>query len=715
MGTHPIFESDFDCLTEMTSSPETFRAIRDRILKVNPSLADKARTDGSISDQSVLINYSNLAQYHIYPIACQFLTKPKMPVLVDELVLVTKVLNERISTADVDLFVAYSGLANKTGSKIWSEYGHFCRWFNTIRVQVIKAFDDSRLPEQLVANPSKSDARLVNQQKRTMANLSPDEKYNLITRNLEEVVGEEDIKKVLAERNVKVYWGTATTGKPHIAYFVAMSKIADFLRADCEVTILFADLHACLDNMKAPWELINYRVEYYKECIIGMLESIGVPLEKLKFVKGTDYQLSKEYTMDAYKLSTIVTEKDAKKAGAEVVKQSDAAPLSGLLYPGLQALDEEYLKVDVQFGGVDQRKIFMYARENLPKLGYAKRAHLMNPMVPGLTGSKMSSSEVDSKIDLQDPPSQIKKKLKKAFCEEGNIENNGPLAFTKHVLFGVSGTFDLVRPEEWGGNKTYTNYADLEKDFASKEVHPGDLKNSVGEAINNLLAPIIKNFDNDEIRALTEAAYSTKKPDAKPKKEKKKHNKRPEGLEPREKKPQKPKEPEVVLPVDVSRLYMKVGKIVNCEKHPDADALYLETIECGEEKPRQVISGLVRHIPLDEMQNRMVVLLCNLKPAKMRGIVSEAMVMCASTPDKVEILAPPEGAEPGDLVTVAGYEGKPDDVIKPTNKKAVSVFEQVAPDLKTNAACEATYKGVVWEVKGKGKIMAQSLTEVQIK
>ena len=115
-------------------------------------------------------------------------------------------------------------------------------------------------------------------------------------------------------------------------------------------------------------------------------------LKKLKLVRGTDYQLTPKYTMDAYKLSTIVTEKDAKKAGAEVVKQSDAAPLSGLIYPGLQALDEEYLGVDVQFGGVDQRKIFMYARENLPKLGYAKRAHLMNPMVPGLTGTKMSNS-----------------------------------------------------------------------------------------------------------------------------------------------------------------------------------------------------------------------------------------------------------------------------------------------------------------------------------
>ena len=66
----------------------------------------------------------------------------------------------------------------------------------------------------------------------------------------------------------------------------------------------------------------------------------------------------------------------------------------------------------------------------------------------------------------------------------------------------------------------------------------------------------------------------------------------------------------------------------------------------------------MRHIPLEEMQNRLVVLLCNLKPAKMRGIVSEAMVMCASTPEKVEILAPPPGAVPGDLVTVAGYEGR---------------------------------------------------------
>jgi len=168
-------------------------------------------------------------------------------------------------------------------------------------------------------------------------------------------------------------------------------------------------------------------------------------------------------------------------------------------------------------------------------------------------------------------------------------------------------------------------------------------------------------------------------------------------------------------PVDVSRLSMKVGKIIECVKHPDADALYLEKIECGEAKPRQVISGLVKHIPIEQMQNRPVVILCNLKPAKMRGIMSEAMVMCASTPEKVEILTPPAGAAPGDMVTVPGFEGTPDELIKPTNKKVVSIFEQVAPELKTNGKMEACYKGVAWEVKGKGAVTAQSLVNVQVK
>uniref|UniRef100_A0A671U981 Tyrosine--tRNA ligase n=1 Tax=Sparus aurata TaxID=8175 RepID=A0A671U981_SPAAU len=502
--------------------------------------------------------------------------------------------------------------------------------------------------------------------------LSPDEKLNLITRNLQEVLGEEKVKQVLQERELKVYWGTATTGKPHVAYFVPMSKIADFLKAGCEVTILFADLHAYLDNMKAPWELLELRVKYYEQVIKAMLESIGVPLDKLKFVKGTDYQLSREYTLDVYRLSSMVTEHDAKKAGAEVVKQVEHPLLSGLLYPGLQALDEEYLKVDAQFGGVDQRKIFTLAEKYLPSLGYAKRAHLMNPMVPGLTGAKMSSSEEESKIDLLDTKEDVKKKLKKAFCEPGNIQNNGVLSFVKYVVFPLRGEFCVKRDPKWGGDKIYTDFEEVEKEFAEETIHPGDLKASVEVALNQLLEPIRKKFESPELRKLTNSAYPIW------------HN---IGCQ----------QPYVTAGGDndelaPSRLDIRVGKIVSVEKHPDADSLYLEKIDVGEAEPRTVVSGLVAYISQEDLQDRMVLVLCNLKPQKMRGIESQAMLLCASIegePRRVEPLDPPEGSSPGEQVFVEGYEnGKPDDKLNPKKK----VWEKLQVDLKISDECVAQWK-----------------------
>ena len=78
---------------------------------------------------------------------------------------------------------------------------------------------------------------------------------------------------------------------------------------------------------------------------------------------------------------------------------------------------------------------------------------------------------------------------------------------------------------------------------------------------------------------------------------------------------------------------MRVGKIVSAEKHPDADSLYIEQIDVGDEDgPRQIISGLANHIPLETMAGRNVVVICNLKPSKMRGVVSEGMILAASAP-----------------------------------------------------------------------------------
>ncbi|XP_058463939.1 aminoacyl tRNA synthase complex-interacting multifunctional protein 1 isoform X2 [Malaya genurostris] len=164
-------------------------------------------------------------------------------------------------------------------------------------------------------------------------------------------------------------------------------------------------------------------------------------------------------------------------------------------------------------------------------------------------------------------------------------------------------------------------------------------------------------------------------------------------------------------PIDVGRLDMRVGKIVEVSRHPDADSLYLEKIDCGESSPRTIISGLVKFVPVDEMQNRLVVVLCNLKPAKMRGILSEGMVMCASSAEKVEILTPPEGSVPGDLVHVEGFTRAPDSVMNPKKK----IFETVAPDLHTNDQLIACYKQGAFMIPGKGVVKAQTLKNVAVK
>ncbi|XP_018611679.2 aminoacyl tRNA synthase complex-interacting multifunctional protein 1-like [Scleropages formosus] len=163
--------------------------------------------------------------------------------------------------------------------------------------------------------------------------------------------------------------------------------------------------------------------------------------------------------------------------------------------------------------------------------------------------------------------------------------------------------------------------------------------------------------------------------------------------------------------VDVSRLDIRVGRIITATKHPDADSLYVEQVDVGEASPRTVVSGLVKYISLEQMENRMAVLLCNLKPCKMRGVVSQAMVLCATSPEKAEMLEPPSGAIPGDRVTIQSSIGEPDRELNPKKK----VWEQVQAHLRTDSKCVAVYKGAALEIRGKGYCKAQTMSDCSIK
>lgn len=144
-----------------------------------------------------------------------------------------------------------------------------------------------------------------------------------------------------------------------------------------------------------------------------------------------------------------------------------------------------------------------------------------------------------------------------------------------------------------------------------------------------------------------------------------------------------------------SHVDLRVGKIVDIKRHPDADSLYLEQVDFGEpEGPRTVLSGLVNFVPIEKMQDRWVVGVCNLKPASMRGIKSHGMLLCATHKDGkekgVEPVVPPEGSVPGERVYVEGYEGmEPETQLNPKKK----IFETIQPDYCTTDSFECAWLG----------------------
>ena len=184
---------------------------------------------------------------------------------------------------------------------------------------------------------------------------------------------------------------------------------------------------------------------------------------------------------------------------------------------------------------------------------------------------------------------------------------------------------------------------------------------------------------------------------------------------PKKKKPQQQQPAPMVL--DVSKLDIRVGRIEKCWEHPEADKLYCEEIDLGEETgPRSIASGLRAHYSVDEMVGKKVLVLANLKSRKLVGFPSHGMVLCACEEEsdgggKVEFVIPPADAAIGDRVTCPGFDGEPATENQVVKKK---ILQAVLPDLAVDAEGVARYRGDAPLETEAGPCRAESLTNVPI-
>jgi len=308
------------------------------------------------------------------------------------------------------------------------------------------------------------------------------EKIALIEKGTLEVVNTEDLKEVLEKDTPIAYTGYEPSGKIHLGHAITVMKLKQLQKLGFKIKILLADYHAYL-NGKGTLEEIKETAKYNEKCF----KALGLENDT-EFVYGSSFQTKPDFSDKVYTLATLTTLKRAKRSMDQVSRHDDNPKVASVVYPLMQVVDMEFLEVDIALGGMEQRKIQMLARENLPKIGYKAPVCIHTPLLHGLDGDEKMSSSKGNFIAIDDDENEIKKKIKKSYCPMEEIEGNPIIEITKHFIFSNQEKILIERPEKFGGNLEL-NEEELINIYKSGELHPMDLKGAVTNFLIEYLKP----------------------------------------------------------------------------------------------------------------------------------------------------------------------------------------------------------------------------------
>lgn len=337
-----------------------------------------------------------------------------------------------------------------------------------------------------------------------MNEMSVNDRIELITRNTEETISLDELRSLLEkDRNLTSYVGFEPSGLVHLGWQIVANKIKDLNDAGVEMTIFLADWHAFI-NDKYGGDIDNIRIcaEYMKDCFIAL----GVDMSKTRFVYASELIDNKSYWEKVLRIAKNASLARIKRSMTIMGRKEGEGDTdsSKFIYPSMQAADIFELGVDIAYGGMDQRKAHMLARDVAEKLGWKKPIALHTPLLMSLTASnrmdmtltdaKMSKSDPDSCLYIHDTPEDIQRKLRKAYCPEGIAEENPMIDLCNYIIFAKQSTFTIERPDKFGGDLVLTSPRELRDTFEDRLLHPQDLKNAVTKNIIDLLEPVREYF-----------------------------------------------------------------------------------------------------------------------------------------------------------------------------------------------------------------------------
>lgn len=313
--------------------------------------------------------------------------------------------------------------------------------------------------------------------------MNTEEKIELIKEGTVEVIEEEELKEVLSKENPVAYTGYEPSGKIHLGHAITIMKLKQLQSIGFKIKILLADYHAFL-NGKGSVEEIAKTAEYNKKCF----QALGLS-EDTEFILGSSFETQPEYTAVVYQLATLTTLKRARRSMDMVSRDDDNPKVASTIYPLMQTADMVSLKTDIALGGLEQRKIQMLAREELPKLGLNAPVCIHTPLLHGLDGADKMSSSKGNFIAVDDSEEVIKDKINKSYCPKGEVDGNPMIEIAEHFVYPYQDTLLIKRPEKFGGNLELTK-EELIKIYGEGNLHPMDLKNGISDYMIEFLRPV---------------------------------------------------------------------------------------------------------------------------------------------------------------------------------------------------------------------------------
>lgn len=352
----------------------------------------------------------------------------------------------------------------------------------------------------------------------------------------EEILGEERFIELLKSDTKPVHYiGFEISGKPHIGSgIVTMMVIKELLKLNVKCKIFLADWHSWINNkLGGDMDFIReVGIPYFKENMLAAAKCVGVSAEDIEFINGSDLAKDMQYWATVVDVGRNTSLSRIQRSITIMGrKEGDSLDFAKLMYPAMQAADIFYMGVHIAHAGMDQRKAHVIAIDDANQMEInplivnkkkfkpiAVHQHLLMGLNPPskevlekiekgeispkdvLGELKMSKSKPDSAIFMNDSEDEVTRKINKAYCPEGIVVLNPVLDWVENLCFKVNDKgIQIERDEKWGGNITYSNFADLKKDFEDKKLHPSDLKKSVAIFINNLLKPAREHLSKPEI------------------------------------------------------------------------------------------------------------------------------------------------------------------------------------------------------------------------